>query len=453
MIPVNVQNIMAKLNSAGFQAYIVGGSVRDVVLGKEPSDFDLATDARPEQVCDLFGDAVKSTENSHAHGTVFVNGIDVTTFRTDHDEDGRNARVEFTDNILDDTSRRDFTFNGMAMLPDGQIYDPFDGQGDLERKIVRAIGDPEQRVKESYIRMLRACRFMALSLEMTMDYKLHLAIERNSSSIHYVPVELIQRELMKMMAYPDPMHGIMVMRTTGLLVEILPDLALAEHVPQENCHKHEFAVFYHCVLTMSVIPAEKPLLRFAALLHDIGKIDTRSVDEGDNVHFYRHEEIGAKIAGDIMHRLRFSNDEVAYVTTLIREHMTLSTYYAPTTMRGVRRLLGRLGDVPIDDLLLLKTADRFAQDGIEKDDSKEQDRIRQMVAKIVAENHALKVMDLAINGNNLIEMGLEPGPLFGQILKTLLEEVLDNEKLNDTMYLTRRVRELACESQVIKGAQ
>ena len=445
MIPTDVRDIMAKLNSAGFQAYVVGGSVRDIVLGKEPSDFDLATDARPGHVHDLFADA-KSTENSRAHGTVFVNGIDVTTFRTDHDEDGRSARVEFADNILDDTSRRDFAFNGMAMLPDGQIYDPFDGQGDLENKVVRAIGDPEQRVRESYVRMLRACRFAALDSEMTLDWNLVFAINHNCELIHQVPVELIQRELMKMMAYPAPMNGIDAMQITGLLPKVLPELFRTMRVQQKGCFKHEFGVFFHSLLTMSAVPTGKPLLRFAALFHDVGKIDTRSVDEDGSVHFYRHEEVGAKIAGDIMHRLRFSNSEIDYVTTLIREHMTLSSYFAPTTMRGVRRLLGRLGDVPIADLLLLKAADRFARDGIEKDTSEEEDRIRQMVATIRDEAHALKVTDLAINGNDLIGMGYVPGPLFGQILNCLLEEVLDRPERNNREYLLEKAMRLSNEA-------
>ncbi len=446
MIPTNVQDIMAKMNSASFQAYVVGGSVRDIVLGKEPSDFDLATDARPEQVCDLF-DNVKSTENSRAHGTVFVGGVGVTTFRTDHDEDGRSARVEFADNILDDTSRRDFTFNGMAMLPNGKIYDPFDGQGDLEKKVVRAIGDPGQRVRESYVRMLRACRFMALDSKMKMDYWLFKAIKRNRGLIQQVPVELIQRELMKMMAYPAPMSGVDAMRVTGLLHEVLPELVQTIGMQQKGCFKHEFNVFHHSLLAMSAIPAEKPLLRFAALLHDIGKADTRLVDGDGNLHFYGHEEVGAQIAGDIMTRLRFSNAEIDYVTTLVREHMTLNTYYVPTTMRGVRRLLGRLGDVPIADLLLLKAADRFARDGISRSDNAERDDgIRQMVATIVSESHALKVTDLAINGHDLIGMGLEPGPLFRQILNRLLEEALDTPERNNREYLLETARRLSNET-------
>jgi len=441
MIPDDVRNIMTELNNAGFQAYIVGGSVRDVVLGKEPSDFDLATDARPEQVLALFSNT-KSTDNSRAHGTVFVNGIDVTTFRTAHDEDGHNAKVKFTDSIFDDTMRRDFTFNGMAMDINGVVSDPFGGTQDLEDKLVRAIGDPWQRMKESYVRMLRACRFMALDPEMTMDRDLYFAINRNRALIHQVPVELIQRELMKMMSYPAPMNGIDAMHLGGLLNEVLPELVQTIGMQQKGCFKHQFNVFYHSLLAMSAIQAEKPLLRFAALLHDIGKPHCHTIGEDGRLHFYSHEEAGAKIAGDIMQRLRFSNSEIDYVTTLVREHMTLSTYYAPTTMRGVRRLLGRLGDVPIEDLLALKSADRFARDGVEKDDSEEENRIRRMVAKIVSESQALKVTDLAIGGNDLIEMGLEPGPLFGQILNRLLEEVLDNEKLNTEEYLMRRAREI-----------
>lgn len=440
MIPNSVSQIMTQLNSNGFQAYVVGGAVRDIVLGKEPSDFDIATDATPDDAHCIFGEAAKSTPNSRQHGTVFVHGIDVTTFRTDHDEDGFSARVEFADSILDDVGRRDFTFNGMAMLPNGEIYDPFDGQGDLTRKVLRAIGNPVDRMRESYVRMLRACRFMSLDSEMTMEVFLHSAIEKERASIHYVPVELIQHELMKMMAYPAPMNGIHAMLTTGLLENILPDLAVAGRIAQENCHKHKFDVLTHCVLTMSAIPADRPLLRFTALLHDIGKSETHSVDEDGGVHFYRHEEVGAEIAERIMKGLRFSNDEIGYATTLIREHMTLSSYFAPTTMKGVRRLLIRLGDVPIEDLLLLKAADRFARDGQEKDNSDEEDRIRRMVAQIRAENHALKVTDLAISGDDLIEMGLEPGPLFGEILKGLLEEVLEVPQKNEHGYLLGRIK-------------
>lgn len=440
MIPKNVRQIIQELNSAKFQAFVVGGCVRDIVLGKEPGDFDIATDAWPEHIHKLFGGDAQSTPNSRAHGTVFVRGIDVTTYRTDHDEDGRNARVEFADSILDDMGRRDFTFNGMAIYSDGSVYDPFGGRDDLLNGIVRAIGDPADRIRESYVRMLRACRFMALGPAMSLEGDLHSAIERERGKIHYIPVELVQRELMKMMTYPFPSRGVNALRTTGLLGEVLPDLAITEWVLQENCHEHEFNVLDHCILAMSAVPADKPTLRFAALLHDIGKPSCYSVDEDGNVHFYRHEEVSAEIANRIMCRLRFSNDEIKHVTTLIKEHMVLNSYFAPTTMRGVRKLLARLGGVPVEDLIILKIADRFARDGIEKDDSSEVNRIRRMIAKIREENHALKVTDLAINGDDLIEMGLEPGPLFGWILNQLLEEVLTTPGKNNREYLLGKVQ-------------
>lgn len=441
MIPENVRQIMAQLNRNGYQAYVVGGAVRDIVMGKAPSDFDIATDARPEEIHELFGADAKSTENSQAHGTVFVRGIDVTTFRTDHDEDGHSARVEFAESILDDVSRRDFTFSGMALLPNGEIYDPFDGRGDLDRKVVRAIGSPGLRIQESYVRMLRACRFCALDDDMAIEGKLKSAIRSRRHLITKVPVELIQRELMKMLSYPAPRNGIEWMHSTGLLFHVLPDLNLCFDVKQEGCHLHQFNVGAHCNITMGRLPTSQPLLRLAGLLHGVGKLYTMSVGEDGGLHFYGHEKAGAELVEDAMRRLRFSNDEISYVTTLVREHMTLCSYFAPTTMRGVRRLMARLGDVPVEDLLLLKSADRFARDGVEKDDGKEENRICQMVARIREESHALKVTDLVIGGHDLIEMGLEPGPLFGQILGGLLEEVLDDAELNNREYLLERVKE------------
>lgn len=444
MIPEDIRQIMEQLNTNGFQAYVVGGAVRDIVLGKDPSDFDIATDAHPDQVHSLFGEAAQSTENSRNHGTVFVSGVDVTTFRTDHDEDGRSARAEFAESILDDVGRRDFTFNGMAMLPNGEIYDPFDGQQDLEAHLVRAIGDPVQRIRESYVRMLRACRFCALHPEMRLERELHRAIERDRASIHYIPPELIRHELMKMMAYPAPMNGIDALRTTGLLQEILPELACCLGVTQEGPY-HSHDVYYHALRAMSYVSQDRPLLRLAALLHDVGKPMRKTMD-GEVAHFYRHQEIGATLVEALMRRLRFSNEEISYTSTLVSEHMTLVSYYAPTSFRGVRRLLVRLGNVSIEDLLILRSADRYGRMGIEREDDAGQVRIREMVAQIREEEHALRVTDLEIDGDDLIAMGLEPGPIFSQILRGLLEEVLDDPRANDRSYLLQRAREIASGS-------
>lgn len=449
MIPQEVSTIMDELNSAGFQAYVVGGAVRDLALGIEPNDYDVATDATPSEVETLFGAAVQSTDNSRQHGTVFVYGIDVTTFRTDHDEDGFSARIEFASSILDDVSRRDFTFNGMAMLPNGEVYDPFNGQGDLENRMVRAIGDPRSRICESYVRMLRACRFMALHEEMVMDPELAFAIRRESGSMLYVPAELIQHELMRMLSYPAPLNGLRAMYNTGLLIEILPELALCENVSQENCHLHQFDVLEHSFLVMSALPMAQPLLRLAGLLHDVGKGTTRTVDASGAVHFYGHETASVGIARNMLVRLHFSNADIQYVTTVIREHMALCAYRRPTIDRGVRRLMARLGEiVSIEDILELSNADRFGRAGV-ANQHPHLESILESVGRIRQDNNALQITDLVIGGHALIEMGYTPGPGFGRVLRALLEEVLDMPSLNNRTYLLDRAQELmeeGCEA-------
>lgn len=424
-LPNGVLYIINKLQGNGFQAYVVGGAVRDLLLGRLVYDWDITTDAPPKQVSALF-DKVVPTGIKYGTVTVMLGDGDfeVTTFRCDEKySDGRHPdKVSFTRDLKEDLSRRDFTVNAIAYDPVSEILaDPFEGKKDLKRKIIKAVGTPLDRFKEDGLRSLRACRFAA---------KLDFSIEKNTldaaaSTLNVfkkVASERVRDEILKMLSSDRPSQGFEYMRRTGLLKIVLPELEKCIGVKQpKQFHAHD--VYYHAVYACDAAPKELPMVRLAALLHDVSKPQCK---KGDT--FYDHDNKGAETAEKIMKRLKFGSDDIREVSGLIRNHMF--NYTGEWTDSAVRRFIKRVGLENIEDLFMLRIAD---MKGMGRDTNAEYIKeLKDRIKNIVEEENALNIADLKINGKDIMrELKLGQGPKVGKILAFLLDIVLEDPSLNN----------------------
>jgi tRNA nucleotidyltransferase (CCA-adding enzyme) len=435
-IPDDVVAVCRRLQQAGHQALLVGGGVRDLVLGRQPKDFDVATSARPDVVLALFGQRF-AIPTGLQHGTVTVltgpppggRAVEVTTFRGEgvYLDGRRPSSVEFGKTLHEDLSRRDFTMNAIAHDPvSGILTDPFDGRGDLRGRLVRAVGDPEQRFREDGLRPMRAVR-QATQLGFAIDPPTLRAIPATLASFRKVSAERIRDELMKILASEAPARGIELMRETELLGEVIPELLEGRGCTQNRFHKYD--VYGHNLATLGGAGGDA-VLRLGALLHDVGKPRTREPKPGlpDEYSFYRHEHLGAEMAVTIGQRLKLSGAERESVQRLVANHMF---YYTPEWTDGtVRRFLRRVGVAELPALLALREADVIGR-GFGEEPDKETRELRQRVAEVVAADTALTVKDLAVGGRELMQaLAIPPGPAVGRILEGLLERVLDDPALN-----------------------
>ena len=416
------------LAKAGFQAYLVGGAVRDLLQRRRPGDLDVATDARPEAVTGLFR---RTYPTGIRHGTVTVHyaglQVEVTTFRTETGYgDGRHPDgVDFVANIDEDLGRRDFTINGIAAsLTDGTLHDPYAGVADLSKKLIRCIGNPHERFAEDGLRPLRACRFVA-QLGFHVDSATLDAIRPSLGTVALVAAERIREELCKLLLSERPSIGLSLMEETGLGEFILPELHRCAGVVQPEMHC--FDVFTHALLSCDAAPADLHL-RLAALLHDVGKATTAGADESGRPTFHGHERDSAEMATGIMNRLRFSNAERDRVVHLVRHHMF--NYDSGWTDAAVRRFLGRVGPDQVPDLLALRRADQIGHCG-RRDVSDNLVQLQRRIERIQEEGAVLTVRDLAVDGSTLMrELGIGAGPDVGIILRELLEAVVADPALN-----------------------
>jgi len=425
----------------GYECYLVGGCVRDFLLGNETYDYDFATNARPEEVMSIFRKVVP-TGIKHGTVTVLYGGMEfeVTTYRADGKYlDGRRPEsVSFSDSLEEDVKRRDFTINGLAYdLLSNEIIDLVGGIEDLDKKIVRTIGNPIDRFSEDGLRTYRACRFAA-KLDFIIEEETFRAIEKTLHVAEKISSERIRDELFKMLTADKPSKGFEYMRLSGLLKLAMPELDQCYSVEQNKFHAYD--VYYHSIYSCDAAPKEKPLVRLAALLHDIGKVQTRKMSDEGDYSFYNHEVIGAKIAKRMMRRLKFSNSDIEVVCNLILNHMF---HYTDDWSDGaVRRFMRKVGVENIPDLFDLREADRIGNGtrmGLPEPIKKLQDRID---AIIEAEN-AITVRDLKINGHIIMDrFGLKPGPVIGRILHDLLEMVLDNPEMNEEEILIQKAEEI-----------
>lgn len=444
-IPQEVKTILETLQAKGFKAYAVGGCVRDLLLGVEPKDWDITTDANPAQIQEFF------PKNFYANdfGTVTVltgsqisnlQNIEVTPFRTESMyEDRRHpGKVEWAKIIEEDLSRRDFTINAMALDLAKNIIDPFEGQIDLKAKLVRAVREPQERFEEDALRLMRAVRF-ATVLGFRLEEKTFEAICQKAKNLKDVSAERVRDELMKIVACPRAHKGIELMRETGLLQIVLPELLEGYKVGQNKHHK--FDVYEHSLKSLEYADKKDfpTLVKLASLLHDIGKPKTKR-GQGINSTFYGHEVVGGRMAARIMERLKFSKKEAEKVVSLVRYHLF---YYnaGEVTESSVRRLIRNVGTQNVEDLLLVRQADRIGS-GCPKAEPYKLRHLRYIIDKVSQDPISPKMLKL--NGNDLMQLlGVAPGPKIGQILDVLLERVIDDPALNDQEILSKMAKELA----------
>ncbi|WP_437999811.1 HD domain-containing protein [Sorangium sp. So ce185] len=444
LVPEDVLGICRRLRERGKRGWIVGGCVRDLLRGEPAKDWDVATDARPEEVMAAFRKVIP-TGIQHGTVTVMVRGVpyEVTTLRGDGTySDGRRPdRVEFVDDITADLARRDFTMNAIALDPvDGHLIDPFGGQRDLEAKVIRAVGDPGERFAEDGLRVLRAARFAA-TLEGALDPETERAMgtARSHQTFRCVSAERVRDEWLKAMRARRPSVAFEIMRRTELLGITCPEMM--ESVGCEQNRWHAYDVWGHAMACLDACKPE-PILRVAALMHDIGKPRTREFsDKTRDYTFYEHERVGAEMAEPILSRLRFSNDERARIVALIRHH--LICYDDSWTDAAVRRWLRRVTPALAPDLYEIGVADALGKGREVTEDIATIGRLRARVEAMLAAGAALSAKDLAVNGSVLMrELGIPPSRLVGELLERLVEVVTEEPEANTPERLLAAAREL-----------
>ena len=454
-IPAHVLEIARKFIEAKFEIYLVGGPVRDMLLKRPVKDWDFTTNATPEEMLQLFPHAFY--ENTF--GTVGIplpeleetehaGIIEITTFRTEHGHKDRRhpEKVEWGKTIQDDLSRRDFTINAMALdleprtrNQESGIIDPFDGRKDLDDKVIRAVGDPKQRFKEDALRLMRAIRF-ATQLGLSIEQNTLKEIINDSPLLAEISKERIHEELMKILASDYPYEGIMLLKNTHLLENIIPELLEGVEISQERPGRHhKDDVFTHNVLSLKYCPSTDPLVRFATLIHDIGKPRVAAADEDGYVIFYNHEIAGARVAYDICERLKFSKKDRGKIVNLVRWHMF--TVDENITDSAVRRFIRKVGVDNVQDMMDLRVGDRLGG-GTQTAESWRLKLFRKRVEEQLAPA-PFSINDLAIDGNDIMqELNTKPSRKIGEILQKLFEEVDEDLEKNTKEYLLKRLKEI-----------
>jgi poly(A) polymerase/tRNA nucleotidyltransferase (CCA-adding enzyme) len=443
-----IKAVSEALLKAGFEACLVGGCVRDILLGHEPKDWDITTNARPEEIQKIFPDSIYEND----FGTVGVKTdssdpklkiIEITTYRLEgkYTDKRHPDEIKFAKTVEEDLARRDFTVNSMALRMSldkpFELIDPFGGIQDLSVKIIKAVGNPEDRFQEDALRMMRAIRFMS-QLDFKIEKETEAAIKKHAGLLEFISHERIRDEFSKTLMTQDAAEGIEKMQELGILKYVVPELVEGVGISQ-NQH-HIFTVFEHNVKSLDYAAKKNFSLeiRLAALLHDIGKPRSKR-GEGMDATFYGHQVIGAKIAAQVLDRLHFSKEIIEKVVLLIREHMFV---YDPETVTdaGARRLLRRVGPENIEDLFMLREADRIGS-GVPKAQPYRLRHLKFRIEKVSKDPISAKM--IKIDGGDIMrELNIPPGPRIGWILAILLEEVLDDPSINEKEYLKSRVKAL-----------
>lgn len=443
-MPKNAEQIIKTLTENGYEAYIVGGCVRDAVLGKEPEDWDITTSAKPEQVKALFR---RTVDTGIQHGTVTVvmknvntgrlENYEVTTYRVDgkYEDHRRPKTVAFTASLMEDMKRRDFTMNAMAYNESAGLVDYFDGIGDLERGVIRCVGRPKERFDEDALRILRAVRFAA-QMDFVIAEETREAIRNQAGFLQNISAERIHMELTKLLISKHP-ERLRTAYELGVTAVVLPEFDAMMETEQNNKH-HMYSVGEHTLHVMEEVPATETL-RWAALLHDVAKPVTKTSDEGGD-HFYGHNEEGAEIAGDILKRLKFDNDTTGRVKRLVLWH-DYGMGQMPS-MKSFRKSLSKMGADLFEDYVCIKRADILAQSRYQREEKLANlERMQEYYRQVIEQEQCLNLKDLKISGRDLLELGVKPGKKMGAMLNMLLEAVLERPELNDREILLSMVKE------------
>ena len=425
--PAPVQTALNMLCGAGYEAFIVGGCVRDALRGAEPHDWDCTTNAKPDEICACFRD-FHVIETGLQHGTVTVViehfPIEITTYRIDgvYADHRRPDSVTFTDSLTDDLARRDFTVNAMAYHPERGLIDPYGGADDLQAKIIRCVGSPHDRFDEDGLRILRAMRFASV-LDFTIEKDTADAVHTQKTLLHHISAERIDTELTKLLC------GIGAERVltdfADVLFTVLPELEPMHGFDQQNPH-HDYDVYAHTLKAVAACPPE-PILRWAALLHDSGKPHTFTKDERGG-HFYGHAAVSKEIARRALNAMKCDRKRHDRVILLVEKHDMVMN----GTAKQLKRIVRQIGDEAAEQLLLLHKADVTAQAACHRAERiEESDRLLQMLAELRAENACMSLKQLAVTGGDLLAAGIPQSKTIGETLNRLLESVIEGDLPNE----------------------
>lgn len=440
-IPKDVINIYKKVESK-FEIYLVGGCVRNLLMKSPVKDWDMTTNATPEEILEMFEDAYYN----NTFGTVGIpredgSVIEITTYRTESGFSNKRHpdKVSWGKTIEEDLSRRDFTMNAIAYNLSDKYIDPYDGQNDIKNRLIRAVGNPKERFKEDALRIMRAIRF-ASQLDFDIEEKTGIELKKDAHLINEISAERVRDELLKILSSNDPTKGITLLKDAGILEIILPELLDGVGVSQVRPGRHHTTdVFTHNLLSLKHCPSTDPIVRFAALLHDVGKPEVRGEDKDGLVTFYNHEVSGATIAYNICQRLKFSKKDTHKIVNLIRWHMF--SVNENLSDSGIRRFIRRIGEENVTDMMDLRIGDRLGG-GTQTAESWRLKKFKERVAGELAPK-PFSINDLAIDGNDIMkELNLKPGPKIGEILQHLFEETDEDLEKNNKEYLIKRAKEI-----------
>ena len=460
-IPKSVESILEKFNKAGYEIYIVGGAVRDILMGRNTNDWDFTTNATPDEILKIIPGGLYNNQ----FGTVFTDNPDdpkkpheITTFRTEEGyEDYRHpTKIIWGKSLEEDLARRDFTINALALRSErvkehksvGQastlplsrsfvLIDPYNGQKDIDAKLIRSVGNPDERFSEDALRMMRAVR-IAGELNFAIEEKTFEAIKKNAPLINKIAKERVKEELFKILTSTAPYEGMLILRNCGLMQEILPELEKCFGVEQKSPGRHHiYDVGTHLLMSLKFCKSQDPVTRFATLIHDIGKPQTYKKLANGTITFYNHEMVSTRIAMNLADRLRFSKKEKDKFITLVRWHQF--TVDERQTDSAIRRFLRNVGLENIDDMLALRVADRLG--GGARETSWRLEEFKKRLIDVQKEPFSIR--DLKIDGNDVMkELDLKPGPEVGQILKKLFEEVVEKRIENERETLLSEIQKL-----------
>ncbi len=435
-LPSPVAKIIHIIEEAGYEAFAVGGCIRDSILGREPNDWDITTSALPQKVKELFP---RTIDTGLIHGTVTVMmdhvGYEVTTYRIDgiYEDNRHPSQVTFTPDLVEDLKRRDFTINAMAYNDSRGLVDVFDGVGDLERGVIRAVGDAEKRFEEDALRMMRAVRFAA-QLGYEIEDKTRQAICTLHQNLQNISAERIQTELIKLLTSSHPEH-MRLLYETKITQVIMPRFDRMMQTEQNHPH-HCYSVGEHTIVAMQNVRNDK-VLRLTMLFHDMAKPEVITTDEQGIHHFHGHAELSEKIAKETLRELKFDNDTIRKVSKLVLYHDRT----VPLDSKGVKKALNLMGEEIFLLLLEVKNADVLAQSMYKREEKLQyiQD-LKVLYNKVKEQKECFCLKDLAISGKDLMALGMTPGPGIGVTLETLLSHVIENPEDNQKETLIKMVQ-------------